>query len=281
MDASILDSPLTQSATLPLAVSLVACGLVRLIGGPSRGPLVASVAVSIGFLAAYLTISGVPPFPPRASSQKLAYLTLAGAGLGLVLDSLRLDRGPSRGTMLVALGLGVGWLAWPKLRSFEPAIVLTVSAVWIGTATVLVRLYAVRARGSDGAMLLLVAALGLAAVSFLGRSASYAQLAAALAAATGGFMLWNWPVARFPFAAAGVLGAGGAFGAMATNVLLYTKASPIALALLLSAFFVDVLADRVPLPPGRFGQSLRPIVLAALASIPLAASIGVGVLSSG
>ncbi len=281
MDASIFHSPLVQSGALPLVVTLAACGLLRLIGGESRGPLAASAAVSIGFLAAYVAISGVPLFPPRASSQKLAYLVLAGLALGLVIDLLRPGHRASWAAILVASGLGIAWLAWPRLGSADPAIVITFALVWMGSAMALVRLHAIRGRASDATVVLFAAALGLAAISLLGRTASYAQLGGALAAAAGGFLLWNWPVARFPFGAAAVLGAGGAFAAMGTNVIFYTQSSLFAMACLLPVFFVGVVADRLPIPRGSSGQALRPVVLAVLASIPVGAAVSIAAWSSG
>jgi hypothetical protein len=272
---------MVQSGAIPLAVTLIACGLIRLAGGSSRGRLIAGAAVSIGFLAAYVAISGVPAFPPRASSQKLFYLVPAAVVIGLALDLLGPGRRASGVTILAALGLGIAWLAWPKLRTADPVAVVTVALVWIAAGVPLIRLHAIRGSGSDGAVLLFAAALGLAAIAFLSRTASYAQLGAAFAAATGGFLLWNWPVVRFPFGAAAVLGAGGAFMAMAANIFFYTKASPISMLCLFPVFFVDLVADRLPLPRVLAGQPLRPFVLLAFASIPLGAAVAIGALTNG
>jgi hypothetical protein len=276
MEASILSSPLFQSAALPLVVTLVACGLIRLVGGQSRGSVVAGAALAIGFLAAYVAISGVPAFPPRASSQKLAYLVLAGVLIGMALDLLRAGRNLDWTMTLVALGLSIAWLGWPRLRSADPVNAGMAAVVWIGCGIALIRLYALRDRGSDGTVLLLVTALGVAGIAFFGRTASYAQLGGALAAASGGFMVWNWPLARFPLGAAAVLGAGGALAAMVTNMVFYTKSSALAIVCLLPIFFADAVADQVPLPRGVLGQSLRPVVLALLAAIPVSLAVGVG-----
>jgi hypothetical protein len=93
-------------------------------------------------------------------------------------------------------------------------------------------------------------------------------------------MLWNWPLARFPFGAAAVLGAGGALAAMVTNMAFYTKSSALAMVCLLPIFFADAVADQVPLPRGALGQSLRPVVLALLAAIPVGLAVGIGAWSS-
>ena len=126
----------------------------------------------------------------------------------------------------------------------------------------------------------MVAALGLGAIAIFGAAPELGQISFGLATALGGFALWNWPVNRYPFGGALLLGAGGALIALAFVLVLYSETSPIALAILLLCFFADVAAKRVKLPAGKFGDALRPFVLIGLALVPALAAIAVAYIQS-
>jgi len=281
MDGSWLDNPLVQSAALPLVVALVVTGVLRLLAGPGRGPLLAGAAVAIGFLAAYLSIVGLPPWPPRASDQKLAYAVSAGVVLGLVLDSVRVPRLVHWLAVVAGAAAVLAWIGWPRLRAGELEMTLRVAALWLGGAVALLRLHRQRLQGAQAGAMLLVVSAGAAPVAFYGASLSLAQFAGALAAAAGGFLLWSWPLSHYRFGSAGVLGAGSALLTVLGIMGLYTQASPAALALLLPAFFADALSARVPLPAGTLGSLLRPIVLALFCAVPVAAAIAVAYIAAG
>lgn len=129
-------------------------------------------------------------------------------------------------------------------------------------------------------MKLLVAALGLGAIAIFGGAAELGQISFDLATALGGFALWNWPVNRYPFGAALLLGAGGALMALAFVLALYSETRPIALALLLLYFFADVAANHVKLPAGKVGDTLKPFALIGLALVPALAAIAVAYIES-
>jgi hypothetical protein len=143
------------------------------------------------------------------------------------------------------------------------------------------RLEKSKAAGLEPCVMLLVAALGLGVISLFGHSASLSQLSFGLATALGGFMLWNWPINRYKFGAALLLGAGGALIATAFVLVLYAEASPIPVAMLLLCFFADFAAKRVKLPSGKIGEALKPIVLGGVALIPAIAAAAVGYVVSG
>lgn len=118
--------------------------------------------------------------------------------------------------------------------------------------------------------MLLFAAIGVSIVALLGASASIAQLAGTLAAAIGGFLLWNWPWARYPLGAAGVLGGGGVLLSLVLTLGLFSEdVSRPALGLLILIFLAPPLAARLPL--GRYAV-FGPIVLGIVAAIPVVLS---------
>ena len=261
---------------MPIVLGLVLTGALRLANGRERGPRVAGAAVALSFLVAYWLIVGLPPLPPVQSKDKFAYIVVGGMVLGFLFDFWRF---PAL-FRWVAFAAGTGaTLYWFGIRRFPTAdswYLLGACALWVASLIALWRVEAGRNDGLNPAVKLLIAALGTGVIAELsGSSASIAQLAFALATALGGFMLWNWPVHRYPHGAALLLGVGGALAGIVFWLVLFTKTNPIPLAILLLVFFADLAANRVRSGDGPVGRALKPIVLGIACLIPAAAAIGI------
>lgn len=271
------DNPAFQSAVLPFLLAAVVAGLIRLAGGSGRGALLAGAAVAVAVLVAYLVVLGTPPFPPRSSGQKLFYVAAAGLALGIAVDLSRV-----RGQFLVLLllafvGAASVWVGWPAWKRVAAA-----PDTWMPAITLLLLLIAtvplVRAapNGISAAVMLLVAALGLAMVALTANSASLSQIAGALAAAVGGFLAWSWPKARFPVSAALLFGAMGAFAALTTQAALFTRADPWTLAPLVLVFLAAIPAARLTFGSGAVRAALSPLVIGFCAALPAALAVALG-----
>ncbi len=275
LDAS---NPLFQSAILPLAAGLLLVGVLRLLGGPMRGPTWAVVGAAAALAIAYFVIFGLPPFPPRASSQKMPYLIGAGVLLAAAAGLLRPAGGRAAIPVLVWIGLGVAWLAESKLKSGNvlPALLVLAAALAAGAG------FARNAEAAtESAALVLVASFGLAGIAFLSRSASIAQGAGALAAATGAYLLWNWPRPRFAFGVAGVIGLAVPAILIAAQLGLYTRAEPVSLALMVLTPFAALPLSRLKLEPERLRPALRPLLAGTLGAIPVAAALTITYVAKG
>ncbi|MGD9537036.1 MAG: hypothetical protein AB7P52_04700 [Alphaproteobacteria bacterium] len=272
-------NPLVQSVLIPVLGGFLLTGAIRFANGPSRGPLVAGASVALGFLIGYGLILNLPPLPPVSANQKLAYVVAAGLVLGFLLDFLR--RPPFWRELVYVAGTAAAlyWIAKPPSGA-DAWTLLGLIALWLAVLILGYRLEKGRAAVLVPCVQLLIAALGLGVIALFGRSASLAQLSFGLATALGGFMLWNWPVARYPFGAALLLGAGGALAATAYVLALYSETSLIAMAILLLCFFTEFAAKRVKLPAGKLGEALRPIVLAGITLIPALAAVAVAYIQS-
>jgi len=271
----VVSHPVFETAALPFAATLAAALVLRVIAGRERIEVVGGLAVAVGFLAAYLEILGTPPLPARSSGQKIAYIATAGAVLGLALDIVAARSGSRRLAALVFAGVAVWWLLGHRARDLEMVLSagLPLLTAW---AIVLSRLQRVAGRGRTAGVMLVMAATGLAIVAWWGRTASAAQLAGALAAATGAFLLLSALFTRFRFAEAAVLGGGAALLAIAGQLALYTGASPWALAVLILVFFADHAARRIRLGNGARARGAAPVLLALVAAVPVA---GAGVIA--
>lgn len=280
----LMRDPLAITIGWPLLVSAVGAGLIRLFGGPGMGTLLAPVAIVAGFLVGYGLILGVPSYPPPSSTQKLPYLVGASAVLAVVVALVR----PRLIAAAVALAvLGVGGLLWLSGRRLDAgdavAVGLTLVPLWLGWLVVLVRLSSRRAQGQTPAVMLLAAALGLAGIGIFGASASVGQMSLSLAAAIGGYLLWNWPRMRFAFTETGLVAAGGTLMLLASYLVLAWPRAYVFMAVmvLVLVFFADGPARRW-MPRGEGARALLgPVILGLTAMLPALIAIAIAYVMGG
>ncbi|MBK3733782.1 hypothetical protein GAY29_11755 [Azospirillum brasilense] len=275
---ALLDDLVVQTALFPLVVGVAAVGVVRLAGGRTRGPRLAAAGVAAAFLAAYALIVGLPALPPPSSMGRLFWSAVAGLVIGVGADLAGIDR--RRGTWLLGAWVTAAllWIALPVL----PGSLDTITAAVLLLAGGWIALSRTAGEGEGAAtpgVALLAAAVAVGGVALVGASASVAQLAFALAAATGGLLLWNWPVERHAWGNAGQA-ALGILVLLAATLTFFSSAHAEALLLALPAFFADRLRDRLPLPRTAAGRAMGTVALTVLALVPAVAAVGVAFLLS-
>jgi len=276
-----MDDLFLQSGIAPFAAAALGAGVLRLAGGSARGPLIAAGGIGIGFLVGFILILGAPVRWPQSSGEKLFAIAAIATALGLALD---LSRDAPPVTRLIAAlspAAALTWLGWPRIIGLDWIDIATLAAVALAGGFALTRFFASGPPATDSGVKLMIACIALALVSIFGASASLGQLAGALAAATAGFLAWNWPVARFPVAGSAVLGGGLTFVALTGIVAVFTNAPKPALAMLLPIFFADLALSRMPRTQRGINQAVRPILLAAVALIPALAAVGLASLLGG
>ena len=263
---------LIATAAVPLLAALVLTGVLRFACGARLGPLLAGGAIALAFSAGYLLRLGAPDFPPDAAVQKLVFIAAIGFIIGFFLDIFQGVERYRLPMILVWPALIVAWLGWREMTHYTGEIGVTLAVSWAFGAFIVIRLTGQPEEGKSApAFMLLFAAIGVGILAFLGHSPLVAQLAAALAMASAGFLLWNWPTARYPLSAMGALGGGGVLLGLAVNLGLFAEAaSRPALAVLILVFVAPPLALRLPL--GRHA-ALGPLVLAIVAAIPVVAAV--------
>lgn len=279
------DNLLIDTALIPGVVSILAAGLLWFIGGADRGYAAAAGAIGIGFITGYLVILGPPPAPPNASIQKLFYVVAVGVILGVLLDLMRPQPGVTRALGALAPLVIIGWFVWRRLFAIDWGhdwtLLIKVVGFAIVAGAILASLYRERGAAVESCVMILVAATGLAGLAFFGASAVVAQLSGTIAAGAVGLLLWNWPFSRHGFGAAGILGAGGALMGLAAILLFFSEANPLALVMLAFVFLAAPMSERLVPGRGGFARAIRPFVLAAIATIPALAALGVALLGRG
>ena len=279
------DNLLIDTALIPGVVSIFAAGLLWFIGGADRGYATAAGAIGIGFIAGYLVILGPPLAPPNASIQKLFYVVAVGVILGVLLDLMRPQPGVTRALGALAPLVIIGWFVWRRLFAIDWGhdwtLLIKVVGFAIVAGAILASLYRERGAAVESGVMILVAATGLAGLAVFGASAVVAQLSGTIAAGAVGLLLWNWPFSRHGFGAAGILGAGGALMGLAAILLFFSEANPLALVMLAFVFQAAPMSERLVPGRGGFARAIRPFVLAAIATIPALAALGVALLGRG
>lgn len=271
----LLNDPFVQSSALPLVLSVIAVGLLRLVGGRR----LAVLGIAVTFVAVFALVVGVPALPPPSSMGKLFWSAVAGLLIGGAADAVGLRGRAASALVAPWLAASLGWIAYPALDSAVAGVTFALLLA-VGGWVAFGRLPTRSESPAAPAAVLLALALAVGGTALIGSSASVAQLALALAAATGGFLLWNWPVERHAWGVSGQAALG--IVVMLAGVLsLFTQAQAAVLLLALPALLADRLRAALPLPEAGFGRAAGAAVVTVLAVIPALIAIGAAYLLSG
>lgn len=266
-----LGHPAIQSGILPLTIAFVLTAMLPVMGRSGWGSRTASGAVGVALLASIVLVLGAPAWPAHTGMQKIFYLAAGSLLLGILLDLQRPHPRLLLSSGLIWMAAAFAWLAWPQLdRQYTGWLA---AAIWLVGLIMALRVANSPAGDRGGPIMLLVTAASLGGIAAIAGSLSIAQLGFALAAALGGFMLWNWPRPRYPFGAAGLLGAGVPVLTLALLTLLLTDVSPWSLTPLVLIFVADPFSRRLPAGTGLLRQTLQPVYLVLVASVPGAAAV--------
>ena len=276
-----LNDPFVQSSLLPLLAGLVATGAMRLIGGVAHGDRLAPAGITLAALGVFVFVIGMPAFPPPSSLGRFAWSAAGGLLLGLFVDRF-LDGKPRIGRLITALWFfaALAWIVGPAIASLRDAILL--AAPLLTGFLICVGFLPKAPYGSSTAPAAATLSMGIAmgGVALIGGSAAVAQTSLALAAATGGFLLWNWPTERHFWGASGrvALALPALLAALAT---FYTAARVETLLVAPAALAAGVIAGRLPVPETRVRRGLRSAVVVVLALLVAVASVSAAYLFSG
>src|ERR1700735_2644689 len=195
----MLENPIILAALICFLLGLVLSGFVRLV----RSSAIASTVLPTIFLASYvLTYQQVPTFPPVGSTNKIFYIALAAALIGLALDLL--SRAANYRKLLAAimpLRIGLPRFAKPDVELMASAV-----GLWLGGIALLWRLDPVATSPAEqnggsivGTAMLMALLLAFAPVALLGGSSTSLMLCLAAVAGLAAAALWELVVPRGAF----------------------------------------------------------------------------------
>ena len=263
-------NPAFQRGIAPFLAALLFVGAIYRIAGPALGSRLAVCGAGTALLVSYCLIFSLPPFPPRSASQKLGYLIALSGTLSILIACLPNLVRSARVLVALVIILGLAWIAESKIRQGQ---VLTPLLILAGAAVAFTAVQWVRTKPVEVGVTALVAAFGLAGIAFLAPSASLTQMAMAIAAALGGFLLWTWPKPRLAFAEAGAMAIVAPLIWLAGQLTLYSKANPVAMAIVPAVVLVPCLLHWRLGDTDRLPEAVRPIVTALCAAALMAVAV--------
>ena len=234
----MLENPIIVAALICFLLGLVLSGLARVVPRST----IPSAVLPIIFLASYIiTYQQVPPFPPIGSTNKIFYIALVAALVGLALDLLLRTANYRKLLAVIMPLLIVGWIGFPRFAALDVELMATALSLWLGGAALLWRLESVATTPAErnggsivGTAMLMALLLAFAPVAFLGGSSTSLMLCLAAVAGLAAAALWELVVPRGAFSASAVFGVGCGLLAMIDTVTLITRHVDLAaLALLL------------------------------------------------
>ena len=268
-----LNHPVIESIFLPLVLTLALIASLQWNLGARWGKLIAGASIGMALLVADMLIFGLPVWPARSGMQKLPLILLLILVGGMFIDIVKPARIVVAAATTAAIPGIAMWLGWPQLESGDAGVILLLAVTSLVALLCLAGVVHAQPESANRPAMIVLAALGLAGASFNAGSLALFQIALALAAAVGGFALWNWPRPRLAFAGSGVsVGMLGCF-ALALLLLLLTQIRPWMISPLPLIFVSDVISRRLPVPVNLRRTTIEPLYIAAIGAVPLILSI--------
>lgn len=274
--------PLLSRLVVPALATVIVAAVVRLIGGPGVGSRAAALGVPVAVIAAYAVDPGWPWAPPSAALDKLAWLALAGALIGVLIDVATNGRvGPVVAGFLWP-GMAVAWLVGPGIVDASGNVLYRYAEVALVLGLVMARLHQIRGDAVSAPITGGAIAAGVAAVALVSGGPPFDRIGLPVAAAVLGWIVCNWPNRRLEFGAAGLLGGLGAGVALTAHAALFTRVNTTLVLIALLPILIQPIADRV-LARNAFtrGEAVRPLALAVLLAVPGAVATLLALLAPG
>ncbi|MBT7748068.1 MAG: hypothetical protein HN725_22470 [Alphaproteobacteria bacterium] len=275
MISDLIANPVVQSAVIPFVCSLAIAGLMLLNDGIRER--FSGMAVLTGFVLAYIVIFDFPPLPPKSSGQKILYVTVLGAAVGLYLDMFKRETFRIITIALLLCLATVIWIGWRKVSIAPSVDHLSLILLMSALSVVVILTEKGRLDGTDEAVPLLATSIVIAGLATMGASASIGQNGGALAAALGGILVLNWPKRHFPPGITSRVLCYATLAALLSQLVFFTKAPVWTMTFILPVFYAGRFFDRLNFTSVRLNRSqntvMRPMFIgvcgAALGAIVL------------
>ncbi|NQW10936.1 MAG: hypothetical protein HQ481_13785 [Alphaproteobacteria bacterium] len=266
--------PLIAQLAVPVAATVIAVVLIRLMGGAGAGARAAAFGVPIGLIAGYAVLPGLPWTPPVEAADKLIWLALGGGLLGLLVDVSVHGRVIASILGFLWPAVAIAWLVGPAIFTADEATLYRYAEVAVVLGVITVRLNQIGASGFTGSAAAAVIAAGLGALAFVSGGSVATAIGFPLAAAGLGWLMCNWPAWRFPFGVAGLLGGTGTAMALAAHAALFTTTNSSLILIVLAAVLVEPLARAwVARNALAKAEAAQPLAFAVLVAIPAAIAV--------
>jgi len=267
-----LGEPWVRALLLPFVASGAAVAVIRLLLGEGRGAILSNAGIGLGILAAHLAIFGLPDWPANGLVEKMFWLAAGGLVLGALVDRFSV---PMPIGLVLILGwpvLSILWIVQPDLGGHTSGLaLLRFGGLIVGGIIIFVRLDQEQDNGQNAPLMVLWAGATLAGLAALYGLMTSGEIAAAVAAATLGYLIWNIPVSRYPMGHATILPAGSIILALSSAFIVVRPGADLALLFLVALFF----ANRIGNALFKVRRKTTPFVVTLGALLPAAASLAI------
>lgn len=262
-------------ASLVMAVARGLCP--HGLGGGWIATLAPALAIASGVVTTYLLAFGWPPSPALSARTKIVLSAIIGLAVGLVVDG-RFDRTGSAwwarfGFIASAVGIPI-WIGFPVLQRGSPESAFLALPIVAALALPSLITRGAPSSGTQGSLMLLTMAVGLAAIAAFAQALSFAELGLAI----GSTLVATLAFGRAPLAAPAAIMTAAMLLALITALLLYSKVSLPALLILCCVIGADRLTRLSIDDPGAKTPISRILLFCLL---PVAAAILIARIDAG
>ncbi len=278
----LLADPLIAQLGLPVAVTLLAAVLIRLLGGPSLGARTAALSLPLALVAALVVSPGLAPSPPVTPLGKLAWLALGAGLLGVLIEFAARTRLVTGVIAALLPALAIVWVGGIDVTTAGDPVLYKIGEIGVVAGLAAARLHQIANRELDAPITGAVMAAGLGALALVTGPGYGTALGWPLAAAGLGWLICNWPNKRLPFGAPGDLGANALIVALGAVMVHEAGVNAILVLLVLAALVMQPAAHRIVAANGLTNSdAVRPIAFAVLVAIPPAVAVALALFAPG
>ncbi len=262
------NNPNIQIFLVPVILSFITTGLLRLSFGAWKGALLSAYGIGVGYIASYCLLRGFFIWPTIDALSILPIIIISGFIIGPVIDYF--DFGEDIKTpIFVSFTLGIiYWVAGGNqgmALDTEGSIfygLLIIGGIWVFQRLEKNKDDCIASPISCFSALLGLAIIGMLSGSDLGLHAM------AFTSAIFGFLLWNWPRCRYPWSTTGSIISASGFLVLAILLVHEQPNLAFPVGFIFLTFLIYEISSRV-FPSS---QTTQPIIQLLSAGIPIAVS---------
>jgi len=264
--SNFISNPIFTLFLLPLIGTIFLAGITSLDSRSTSGAKLLSAATGVGTAWVCAFVLGIPDFPPAFNISSMPYIILAGLLTGALLDQILPEFGdrrriPESALDLVFAALVIWWV--------HGGIDLWAFLIFIVWGSISVRARQLAKDPRLPATMMVIAAIGLAVVAWIGDSLVNRDLAFGVASAGLGISTWLWLKRHLSLGFGFFWGGFAALMLIAIRILETNKLMVVPILLLVFIFFADSVVSRASIRPVFLQQFPASVLVCALSILPI------------
>lgn len=241
--STILYHPFAQSLALPFLAVLLMAGLALRLGGQRWTNGIIAAVIGLGLLASYVSTFGLPPFPPRTSSQKFFSLVFVFMMAGTIMDLIPLKYAKPLFQIIGATGLF--WLVEPNILRQPSTLIPTTFGIFLLWHITTSKMASLAQGRNIGLWYCVFIATTFSLLASANGSLSIAQKSLSIGSCAGGLLIYSALPGRIRFSWALLYVCFGPILLIASQILLYEGAWRFAVLPAFGILFADGIISKL------------------------------------